>query len=105
MFLVPLPQGPRCFSDILLPTVQGCTLVTVNNTTFLLLGLLVFGLDQYPLQGPITLEMCLNSIFAAGVLDTFPQTLNIWDDYVFYTGSSPKGSSCLVVTTGSVGVL
>ena len=105
MFLVPLPQGPRCFSDILLPTVQSCTLVTINDTTFLLLGVLVFGLDQYLFEGPITLEMCLNSIFAAGVLDAFPQALNIWDDYVSHTGSSPKGSSCLVVTVGSIGVL
>ena len=88
-----------------LPTVQGCALVTVNDTTFLLLGVLVFGLDQYLFEGPIALEICVNSIFVAGVLDASPKALNIWDGYVSHTGSSPEGSSCLVVTTGPIGVL
>ena len=90
MFLVPLPQGPRCFSDVLLPTVYGCTLVTVNDTTPLFLGVLVFGLDQHLFEGPVTFGMCLDSILAACVLDAFPQALNIWDDDVSHTGSFPR---------------
>ena len=72
---------------------------------FFSLGLLSLGLTTICLRVLLPLKCGLNSIFAAGVLDAFPQVLNIWDDYVPHTGSSPKGSSCLVVTTGSIGVL
>ena len=71
MFLVPLPQGPRCLSDILIPTIYGYTLATVNDTTCLFLRVLVFGLDQYQFGGPVTFEMCLDPILAACVLDAF----------------------------------
>ena len=72
MFLVPLPQGPRCFSDVLLSTIYGYALVTVNDTTCLFLRVLVFGLDQHLFKGPVTFEMSLDPIFAACVLDAFP---------------------------------
>ena len=51
------PQGHRCFSDVLLPTVYGCTLVTVNDTTCLFLRILVFWLDRHLFEGPVTFEM------------------------------------------------
>ena len=105
MFLVRLSQVPRCFSDILLPTVQICALVTINDNTLLLFGVLVIGLDQNLFENPVTLEMCLNSKFAAGVLDAFLQALNICDNYMSFARPSPKGISCLIVTTGSIGVL
>ena len=90
VFLVPLPHGPRCFSDILLATVQSCALATLNDSTLLLFGVPVLGLDQTLFNGPITLEMCLNSKFGAGIFDAFPQALKIWDDYMSFAGSSPK---------------
>ena len=70
VFLVPLPQDPSCFSNILLSTVYGWTLVAVDNTTLLVLRVLIFGLDQYLLEGPVTLEMCPYAIFEACVFDT-----------------------------------
>ena len=72
MFLVPLPQGPRCFSNVLLTTAYGCALVTVNDTTLPFFSALVSGLDQYLFDGPVTFEMCLDSIHSACVLDAFP---------------------------------
>ena len=74
VFLVPLP---RVIDVSLIYSSLQSKLHIGNNKWhyFLLLWVLVFGLDQYLFEGPITLEMCLNSIFAAGMLDAFPQAL------------------------------
>ena len=85
MFLVPLPQSPGCFSYVLFPTVYGCTLVTVNNTTLLFLGVLVLGFNQSFLEGHVAFKMWLNSRLAACMLDAFPQALNIQDNHVSHT--------------------
>ena len=105
MFLVPLHQGPSCFSNILLSTVYGWTLVAVDNTTLLVFWVLIFGLDQYVLEGPVTFEMCPYAMFKACVPDASPQALYTWDENVSHTGSSPRGSSCLIVVAESIAVL
>ena len=91
MFLVPLPQGPRCLTDVFFTTVYGSTLVTVYYPTLLFLGILVLWLYQHLFDSPVPSEVGLNAIFGAGALDAFPQALNVWDYYVPHTGSSPGG--------------
>ena len=105
MFLVPLPQGPGCFTNVLFPTVYSHTLVTIDNSTFLFLGVLILGFNKYLLEGPVASKMCLNPKCTARVLDTFPQALNIWDKHVSFGGSSPGGIGCLAVVAGSIGAL
>ena len=105
MFLVPLPQGPGCFFYVLFPTIYGHTLVAVDNTTLLFLGVLVLGFNKYLLEGPVAFKIYLNSKLAACALDAFPQALNIWDSHVSFSGSSPGGTGCLAVVPGSIGVL
>ena len=39
------------------------------------------------------------------MFDAFPQALNVWDDYVSHTGSSPGGDCVLTTATGSVDAL
>ena len=105
MFFVPLPQGPRRLTNEFLPTVNYSTLVTVYNSTLLFLRVLVLWPYQHLFNGPVTSEICLNPILGACVLDAFPQVLNLWDNYVSHTGSSPRGGGWLFVTAGGTGVL
>ena len=105
MFIVPLPQGHRCLTDVFFTTVYGSTLVTVYYPTLLFLGVLVLWSYQHLFEGPVTSEVGLNATLGAGVFDDFPQALNIWDHYVFHTESSSIGGGCLTVTTGGTGVL
>ena len=77
MIFVPLPQGPRSLTDVFFPTVYCSTLVTVYNSTFLLLGILVLWPYQHMFNGPITSDVCLNPIIGAGAFDAFPQALNV----------------------------
>ena len=60
---------------------------------------------QHLFEAPVTSEVGLNTMLAAGAFDAFPQALNIWDCYVSHTGSSPGEGGCLTVTTGGTGVL
>ena len=85
MFFVPLPQSPRCLTDVFLTTVYCSTLVTVYYSTLLLLGALVIWPYQYLFNGPVTSKVCLNATLHAGAFDAFPQALNIWDNYVSHT--------------------
>ena len=105
MYLAPLPKGPGCFSYILFLTVNGHTVVTVDNTTLFFLGVLVLGFNQYLLEDHVAFKMCLNSKLAACMLDAFPQALNIWGNHVSFGGSSPRGTGCLAVVAGSIGAL
>ena len=72
-FLIPLPQGPRCFTNVFFTTVYGSTLVTVYYLTLLFLGVLVLWPYQHLFEGPVTSEVALNAILGAGVFDAFPR--------------------------------
>ena len=105
MFLVPLPQGPGCLTDVFFTTVYGSTLVTLYHLTLLFLGVLVLGPYQHLFEDPVASKVGLNAILAADTFDAFLQALNVWDYYVSHTGSSPGGGGCLTVTTGGTGIL
>ena len=105
MFLVPLPQGPGCFTNVLFPTIYGHTLVTVDNTSLLFFRVLVLGFDKYLLEGAVAFKMCLNPILTTCAHDAFPQALNIWNDHVSFGGSFPGGIGYLAVVTGPIGAL
>ena len=85
------PQGPGCLTNIFFLTVYCSTLVTVHYSTLLLLWVLVLGSYQHLFNGPATFGVCLYPVLCAGASDAFPQALNIWDNYVSHTGSSPGG--------------
>ena len=91
MFLVVFPPGPRGLTNILFFTVNDSTLVTVYYPTLLFLGVLVLGPYQHLLEGTVSLEVSFYSILGTYVFDAFPQTLNVWDYYMSYTGYSPGG--------------
>ena len=75
----------------------------VNYSTFLFLWVLVLELNQKLFESPVSLLMGLYTIFAAYVFGALPQALNVWDDHVSHTGSSPWGVCLLVVVTGGAG--
>ena len=77
MFLVPLPQGLRCLTNVFFTTVYGSTLVTLYYSTLLFLGVLVLWPYQHLFEGPVTSEAGLNAILGAGMFDAFLQALNI----------------------------
>ena len=66
----------------------------VDYSTFLFLWVLVLGLNQKLFDSPVSLEVGLYTTFCTYVFDAFPQAMNIWDDHVSHTGSSPGGSVC-----------
>ena len=105
MFLAPLPQGPRCFTDVFFTTVYGFTLVTVYYSTLLFHEVLVLVPYQHLFEGPVASEVGLNATLGVGAFDAYPQALNISDYYVAHTGSSPGGDGCLTVTTGDTHVI
>ena len=105
MFFVPLPQGPRCLTNVFFTTVYGSTLVILYYPTLLILVVLVLWLYQHLFEGPVTSEVGLNAILGAGTFDAFSQALIVWDYYMSHTGSSPGGGGCLTITAGGTGVL
>ena len=52
-------------------------------------------------KGIVSFEVSLYSILGTYVFDAFPQALNVWDDYVSHTGSSPGGGCDLTTAAGS----
>ena len=88
----------QVFSNIFIPTVNCWALVMVNYSTFLFLWVLLHGLNQKFFESSISFEMGLYTIFAAHMFDALPQALNVWDDHVSHTGSSPGGSVCWLLS-------
>ena len=72
MFLVRLPLGPRCLTNVFFTTVYGSTLVTLYYPTLLFLGVLVLRPYRHLLVGPVASEVHLNAILGAGVFDASP---------------------------------
>ena len=68
VFLLPFPQGPGCLSCVLFITCYVVALVTIDDPTLLVLGVLVFGLLEFLFDGCISLEMYLDAILTTNVL-------------------------------------
>ena len=77
----------------------------VNYCTFLFLWVLVLGLNQKLFESSVSFEMGLYTIFAAYIFDALPQALNVWDDHMSHTGSSPGGVCLLILVAGGAGFL
>ena len=67
--LCTFPQGPACFSYIFFITWNFPTMVAVNDSTLLVIEVLILGFDQQLFQYPIPFEMCLDTIFSTNLLD------------------------------------
>ena len=66
-----LPEGPCCFPYVHFITIQVLTLVTVYDATFVVLGVLVFGLHKYLFDSGVALEVNLYTILTTYLFDTF----------------------------------
>ena len=82
VFFVPFPQGSGIFPYVFLITIHLSTLVTVEDITFAVLGVLILMSDQQLLDGGTSLEVCLYPISAADLLEAFSQSLYIGYHYV-----------------------
>ena len=69
MPLISFSKCSRCLYYTLLIACEFPTLITVDSPTLLVYGILIFGFDQYLFDGFITLEVGLDTILAAYLLD------------------------------------
>ena len=76
---------------------QVIALVTVYDSTFVVLGILVLRLHEYLFDGGVSLEVNLYIILTTYLFDTFGYSFCIWYDYLCYCG--------FVTTSGSVGIV
>ena len=79
-----LSKGPGGFPYVFLITCKFPTLVVIYRSTLLVHGILVFGPNLYLFSGPVPLEKSLDTIFTASLLDTFPQSLCVRNNYVTF---------------------
>ena len=77
------PQGPGCLPYVSFIACYVVALVTVDDSTFLVFGVLVLGPREYLLNGCVSLEVYLNAILT-DVFATFSCALSVWNDYLFY---------------------
>ena len=85
MFLTSLPQGPDCLSYVFLITCYIVTLVDVDDSTLLILGVLVLGLHEYLFNRCGSFEMYLDAILTTDVFETFGCPLSVWNDHLSYS--------------------
>ena len=60
-------------------------LVTVNYSTFTVLGVLVFWFHEDLFDGLVAFEVYLDAILTTCLLDTFRDAFSVWDDYLAYS--------------------
>ena len=84
MFFAPFLQGPGCLSYVFFIACYVGTLITVDNATFLLHGVLVLGLHEQLFYCCVTLEVYLNAILTTYVVKAFSCSLCVWDDDLSY---------------------
>ena len=84
-FFVPFPQGSGSLPYVFFIAIHLSTLVTADDITFVILGILILRSDQQLLDGGTSPEICLYPISAADLLKVFPQSLYIGYHYVACT--------------------
>ena len=82
MFFEPLSNCSRGFTNVFLITLHPATLVSVDDSTFLLDGILVFGSHWEVFDCVTSLKVHLHSIFTACFLHTLTDPLVVGDHYV-----------------------
>ena len=60
-------------------------LVTVNYSTFTILGVLVLWFHEGLFGGLISFEMYLDAILTTCLFNTFGDAFSVWDDYLSYS--------------------
>ena len=81
IFFVSFPQVPGYLFYVLLIACYVCTFVTVDNSTFLLLWVLVFGFHKELFCCSVSIEMYLDAIFTTYIFEAFRCSFCVWDDY------------------------
>ena len=60
-------------------------LVTINYSTFAILGVLVLWFHEDLFDGLISFEMYLDAILTTSLFNTFGDAFSVWDDYLPYS--------------------
>ena len=84
VFLASFPKGPGCLPYVFLIAGYVVALVTVDDPTLLIHGVLVLRLHKYLFDSCVSLEVYLDAILTTDVLETFSCALNIWNNYLTY---------------------
>ena len=84
VLLASFPKGLCCLPYLLLIAGYVIALVTVDDPTLLIHGVLVLRLHKYLFDSCVTLEVYLDAILTTDVLETFGCALNIWNNYLTY---------------------
>ena len=82
MFFEPLTKGSRGFTNVLLITLHPVTLISVDDPTFFLNGILIFRGHEEVFYCIASLEVHLHPIFTAGLLHALTYPLIVGDHYV-----------------------
>ena len=84
VLLASFPQGPGCLPYVFFITCYVVALVAVDDSTFLVFGVLVLGPHEYLFNGCVSLEVYLDAILTTDVFETFGCPLSVWNDYLSY---------------------
>ena len=85
MFLASFLQGPGCLSYVFLIACYIVTLVAVDDSTLITLGVLVLGFHEYLFNSCVSSEMYLGAILNIDVFETFGCPLSVWNDHLSYS--------------------
>ena len=84
IFLKPLSKCSRCLSYILMVTFQPVTFISIYNITLFGDMVLIFRCHQFIFYSFTTLEVNLNAISFADVLEGFTKSFIIWNSYKIF---------------------
>ena len=101
MFLIPFPQGSGSFPYVFFIAIHFSTLVTLDDITFVVLGILILRSDQQLLDGGTSLEVYLYPMSPADLLEVSPSP---WYIRVPLCGHTP-GLSLLALASVHVELL